>query len=207
DGQVIGLPGTIDNDLTGSDFTIGFATAVDTAVECVDKLRDTAGSHDLMFFVEVMGRHCGDIALATAIASGAEIAFIPEAEEPIERIIKKLTKIKATGKKSVLAIVAEGDEHGGAFAIQKMLKEAGNPFDSRAVVLGHVLRGGSPVAADRILAAELGNYAVSALIQGENRKMAGKIGGELTLTPLGECVKEHRRVSGDMLRLLQIVAS
>ena len=207
DGQVIGIPGTIDNDLYGTDFTIGFATAVDTAVEAVDKLRDTAGSHELMFFVEVMGRHCGDIALSTAIASGAEIACIPEAEIPPEKIVKRLKKIKEAGKTSVMAIVAEGDESGGAYAIQKLLKEAGNPFESRAVVLGHVLRGGSPVAADRILASELGNFAVSAIIQGESGKMAGKINNELVLTPIEECVFKHRTVDAEQLRLLQIVAS
>ena len=207
DGQVIGIPGTIDNDLYGTDYTIGFATAVETAVGAVDKIRDTAGSHDLMFFVEVMGRHCGDIALSTAIASGAEIACVPEVEEPAERIVKKLQKIKEDGKASVIAIVAEGDESGGAFAVQNMLKEAGNPFDSRAVVLGHILRGGPPVAADRILASELGNFAVSALLQGESGKMAGKIKNELVLTPLEECVSQHRRVDIEQLRLLQIVAS
>jgi 6-phosphofructokinase 1 len=207
DGQIIGLPGTIDNDLYGSDFTIGFATAVDTAVEAVDKLRDTAGSHELMFFVEVMGRHCGDIALSTAIASGAEIACIPEAEEPPEKIVKRLKKLKDDGKVSVMAIVAEGDESGGAVALLEQLKAAGNPFDCRAVVLGHVLRGGSPVAADRILASELGNLAVSAIIQGETGKMAGRVKNELTLTPLDECVHKHRTVDDDQLRLLHIVAS
>ena len=207
DGQVIGIPGTIDNDLYGTDFTIGFATAVDTAVDAVDKLRDTAGSHELMFFVEVMGRHCGDIALSTAIASGAEIACIPEAEIPPDQIVKRLKKIKEAGKTSVMAIVAEGDESGGAYAVQKLLQEAGNPFESRAVVLGHVLRGGSPVAADRILASELGNFAVSAIMQGESGKMAGKINNELVLTPLEDCVHKHRTVDFDQLRLLQIVAS
>jgi 6-phosphofructokinase 1 len=207
EGQIVGLPGTIDNDLLGTDLTIGFATAVDTAVEAVDKLRDTAGSHDLMFFVEVMGRHCGDIALFTAIASGAEIACIPEAEEPPEVIVKKLKEIKDLGKTSVIAIVAEGDERGGALAVQKLLKEAGNPFDSRAVVLGHVLRGGSPVAADRVLASELGNFAVGAVIRGETGKMAGRVKGELTLTPFEECVLGHRKVNPKKLRLLNIVAS
>lgn len=207
DGQIIGLPGTIDNDLLGTDYTIGFATAVHTAVDAVDKLRDTAGSHDLMFFVEVMGRHCGDIAIATAIASGAEIACIPEAEESPERIVAKLNKIKAAGKKSVMAIVAEGDESGGAVAMQKILREAGNPFDSRTVVLGHVLRGGSPTPADRILASELGNFAVSALLLGETGKMVGRIRGELTLTPFEDCIAGHRQVDTEKLRLLQIVAS
>jgi 6-phosphofructokinase 1 len=206
-GQILGLPGTIDNDLFGTDYTIGFSTAVQTAVAAVDKLRDTAGSHDLMFFVEVMGRHCGDIALSTAIASGAEIACIPEAEENTERIVTKLIKIKEAGKKSVMAIVAEGDESGGAFAMQKILKDAGNPFDSRAVVLGHVLRGGSPSPEDRILASELGNFAVSSLLLGETGKMVGKIKGELTLTSLEQCVAGHKKVDVEQLRLLHIVAS
>ena len=207
DGQIIGIPGTIDNDLYGTDTTIGFATAVDTAVAAVDKLRDTAGSHELMFFVEVMGRHCGDIALWTAIASGAEIACVPEIKEAPEKIVKKLKKIKESGKTSVMAIVAEGDESGGAFAVQKLLSEAGNPFESRAVVIGHVLRGGSPVAADRILASELGNFAVSAIIQEESGKMAGRIKGVLSLTSFEECVSRHRSIDNDQLRLLKIVAS
>ena len=207
EGQIIGLPGTIDNDLLGTDFTIGFATAVDTAVEAVDKLRDTAGSHDLMFFVEVMGRHCGDIALATAIASGAEIVFVPEIKEPMDKIIKKLHDIKDAGKTSVIAVVAEGDESGGAFNVQKKLQEVGNPFDSRCVILGHVQRGGSPVALDRILATELGHFAVSALIQGKTGKMAGKIKGEPTLTSLEECIAEHRQVNAERLRLLHILGA
>ncbi|MDR1483570.1 MAG: 6-phosphofructokinase [Planctomycetaceae bacterium] len=206
DGQIIGLPGTIDNDLLGTDFTIGFATAVDTAVDAVDKLRDTAGSHDLMFFVEVMGRHCGDIALATAIASGAEIVCLPEILETPENIVGKLQRIKDTGKASVIAIVAEGCQK-GAVELQRILKEAGNPFDSRTVVLGHILRGGSPTALDRILASELGNFAVSALIHGETGKMTGKIGGELTLTPFEECVSGHKKINNELLRLLQVVAS
>jgi 6-phosphofructokinase 1 len=205
-GQIIGLPGTIDNDLLGTDFTIGFATAVDTAVDAVDKLRDTAGSHDLMFFVEVMGRHCGDIALATAIASGAEIACLPEVPETPESIVAKLKRIKDTGKASVIAIVAEGYQK-GAVEMQKILKEAGNPFDSRAVVLGHILRGGSPIASDRILASELGNFAVSAIVSGETGKMAGKINGELTLTSFDQCVCGHKKINDEQLRLLQIVAS
>ncbi len=207
DGQIIGLPGTIDNDLLGTDLTIGLSTAVDTAVEAVDKLRDTAGSHDLMFFVEVMGRHCGDIALLTAIASGAELVFIPEMEEPTDKVIKKLRKIQDAGKKSVMAIVAEGDESGGAFNLQKQLHEAGNPFDSRCVVLGHVQRGGSPVPRDRILATELGNFAVSALIHGETGKMAGKIKGEPTLTSFEACIAGHKKVDGERLRLLSILGS
>ena len=207
DGQIIGLPGTIDNDLRGTNVTIGFATAVDTAVDAVDKLRDTAGSHDLMFFVEVMGRHCGDIAIETAIASGAELVFIPEIDEPVDKVVKRLHKIKASGKTSVMAIVAEGDGSGGAFPLQQKLKEAGNPFESRCVVLGHVQRGGSPVAPDRILATGLGNYAVSMLIQDETGKMAGFIKGEPVLTPFEECIAEHQQADAVRLRLLRVLGA
>jgi len=207
DGQIIGLPGTIDNDLLGTHITIGFSTAVDTAVEAVDKLRDTAGSHDLMFFVEVMGRHCGDIAVETAIASGAELVFIPEEEEATDKVIRMLRRIKDAGKLSVMAIVAEGDEHGGAFKLQKILSDAGNPFESRCVVLGHVQRGGSPVPRDRVLATELGNFAIGALIQGETGKMAGRVRRQTTLTPLEECVAGHKQVDPDRLRLLHIVGA
>ena len=160
-----------------------------------------------MFFVEVMGRHCGDIAIATAIASGAELVFIPEIEEPMDKVIRRLHKIKDAGKTSVIAIVAEGDESGGAFKLQAKLSEAGNPFESRCVVLGHVQRGGSPAAQDRILATELGNFAVSALIQGETAKIAGKIMGELTLTPLEECIADHRPVNAERLQLLHILGA
>lgn len=206
-GQIIGLPGTIDNDLLGTDATIGYATAVQTAVEAVDKLRDTAGSHDMMFLVEVMGRHCGDIALSTAIASGAELVCVPEIPTDIGKIVERLKLIKEIGKTSVIMIVAEGDDHGGAMKLQQALKEAGNPFESRCVVLGHVQRGGSPAPADRILATELGCFAVDALHKGETGKMAGKINNQLTLTPLEEAVKGHRQVSLEQLHLLDIVAS
>lgn len=206
DGRLIGLPGTIDNDLLGTDLTIGFATAVHTAVDAVDKLRDTAGSHDMMFFVEVMGRHCGDIALATAIASGAEIACIPEVEVPPSEIVERLKKIKEAGKTSVIVIVAEGDESGGAVAIQKTLREAGNPYESRTVVLGHVLRGGSPTPADRILASQLGYVAVESVRKGETGKMAGVIKGKILLTPFEDCIAGRRVVDEAKMRLLQVFA-
>lgn len=205
-GQIIGIPGTIDNDLLGTDATIGFSTAVQTAVEAVDKLRDTAGSHDMMFIVEVMGRHCGDIALYTAIASGAEIVCIPEIPTDVSEVVETLRHIKALGKTSVILIVAEGDDFGGAIYLLNALKEAGNPFDSRVVVLGHVQRGGSPNPADRILASDLGSFAVDALHKGETGKMVGMINNALTLTLLEDCVSGHRQISSDKLRLLQTVA-
>ena len=206
-GQIVGLPGTIDNDLLGTDATIGFATSVSTAVDAVDKLYDTAGSHDLMFIVEVMGRYCGDIAMYTALASGAEIVSTAELVKPIPVMVDHLKMIRQLGKKSVMMIVSEGDTYGGAYDIQEKLKEAGNPFDSRVVVLGHILRGGSPCPADRILAAELGTFAVRSLHDGATDVMAGKIGGELTLTPLQDCITDHRRVSEKMKLLLKVLAS
>jgi len=208
DGQVIGIPATIDNDLLGTDATIGFATAVNTAVEAVDKLHDTAGSHDMMFFVEVMGRHCGDIALKTAIASGCEIVCVPEIPTDIDAIISHLQEIKLAGKTSVLGIVAEGDDFGGAVALQKKLVETGNcPYESRVVILGHIQRGGIPMPDDRVLAATLGCSAVEALHAGETGKLVGSINGKIVLSPFRDILGQHRRVDQHLLKLLKIVAS
>lgn len=206
DGQVIGLPGTIDNDLRGTDYTIGFATAVNTAVDALDKLYDTAGSHHLMFFVEVMGRHCGDVAIYAALASGAEMVSVPEIDKPIEVIIARLNELKKLGKKSVMMVVAEGERHGGAYNLLNLLKEAGNPFDARVVVLGHVLRGGTPCPIDRILAAQLGVAAVDALHNGKTGVMAGTIRGEMVLSPLADCIADEREISPDLQHLLSILA-
>jgi len=207
-GQIIGLPGTIDNDLLGTDYTIGFATAVNTAVEAVDKLHDTAGSHDMMFFVEVMGRHCGDIALHTAIAAGAEIVCVPEIPTNLDGIIRHLHEIKEVGKTSVLAIVAEGDDFGGAANLRQKLIETGEcPYDSRVVILGHIQRGGIPVPFDRILASTLGVRAVEALHEGETCKMVGWINNKSALSPLEEVISGHRQVDADMLKLLKIMAN
>ncbi len=207
-GQIIGLPGTIDNDLLGTDATIGFATAVNTAVEAVDKLHDTAGSHDMMFFVEVMGRHCGDIALTTAIASGSEIVCVPEIPTDIGKIIRHLHEIKARGKNSVLAIVAEGDDAGGAVALRQKLIDTGEcPYDSRVVILGHIQRGGIPVPADRVLATVLGCRAIEALHEGETGKMVGFVQGKAALNPLQDVIGEHRRIDPRLLQLLRVVAS
>ena len=208
DGQVIGLPGTIDNDLLCTDATIGFATAVHTAVEAVDKLHDTAGSHDMMFFVEVMGRHCGDIAMKTAIASGAEIVCVPEIPTDLDAIISHLLEIRAIGKTSVLAIVAEGDDLGGAVALRQKLIDTGQcPYDSRVVILGHIQRGGIPMPEDRVLAATLGCRAVEALHEGETGKMVGLINGKTVLSPLEVVIAEHRQVDPSLFHLLRIVAS
>jgi len=207
DGRIIGCPGTIDNDLIGTDFTIGFATAVQTAVEAVDKLRDTAESHERMFLVEVMGRHSGYIALYTALAAGAEIACIPETPTEIPKIVDLLRDLKARGKKSIMIVVAEGDEYGGAEKLAQGLDQAGCPFQTRTVILGHLQRGGSPVFADRILASRLGDFAVRSILAGQTGAMAGEIGGELVLTPFEDTFSRHNPVPGELVRLLETLAS
>ncbi len=207
DGQIIGCPGTIDNDLMGTDYTIGFATAVHTAVEAVDKLRDTAESHERLFLVEVMGRHSGYIALYTALAGGAEVVALPETDTNIPQIVQHLQVLKARGKQSIMVVVAEGDEMGGAEILNAGLKKAGCPFQTRVVTLGHLQRGGSPVPADRILASHLGNFAVEAVLEGETGAMAGKVNGQVVLTPFTDTYARHKPVPEDLLELLKVMAN
>ncbi len=205
-GQIIGCPGTIDNDLLGTDYTIGFATAVHTAVEAVDKLRDTAESHERMFLVEVMGRHSGYIALYTALAAGAEAVALPETPTDVEQIIEHLRELKRRGKHSIMIVVAEGDELGGAEKLNADLCAAGCPFDTRVLRLGHLQRGGSPVPADRILASRLGDFAVRAVLEGHSGAMAGSVKGELKLTPFPETYARHKPVPAEYLELLETMA-
>lgn len=206
-GQIIGLPGTIDNDLLGTDATIGFPTAIQTAVEAIDKLRDTAGSHDMMFLVEVMGRHCGDLALRTAVAAGCEIVAVPEIPTSIPDIVKKLKYYRELGKRSMVMVVAEGDDLGGAYEMLKALKEGGSPYEMRVVVLGHVQRGGVPCPADRLLAAKLGVGAIEALERGETGKMLGFVNAHLKLSPLEEVIASHREVTDEMMHLLDALST
>jgi 6-phosphofructokinase 1 len=206
DGQILGCPGTIDNDLMGTDFTIGFATAVNTAVEAVDKLRDTAASHERMFLVEVMGRHSGYIALYTALAAGAEVAAVPETETDYQGILEHLKVLKERGKNSIMVIVAEGDEKGGAEILNDNLKSLGCPFPTRVLTLGHLQRGGYPVPADRILASRLGDLAVRAILEGQTGKMAGELDGNLVLTPFEETYARHKPLPQEFLDLLETMA-
>lgn len=206
-GQIIGCPGTIDNDLMGTDYTIGFATAVATAVCAVDKLRDTAESHERLFLVEVMGRYSGYLALYTALAAGAEVAVLPETPTDVAEIVKHIQVLKARGKRSIMVIVAEGDEKGGAAVLNESLKKAGCPFQTRVVTLGHLQRGGSPVPADRILASRLGDFAVQAIGRGQTGAMAGQVRGEVVLTAFEQTYARHKPVPEDLLRLLETLAS
>ena len=207
DGRIIGCPGTIDNDLIGTDYTIGFSTAVHTAVEALDKLRDTAESHERLFLVEVMGRHSGYIALYTALAGGAEVVALPETETNVPLIVQHLQVLKARGKQSIMIVVAEGDELGGAEVLNEDLKKAGCPFQTRVLTLGHLQRGGSPAPEDRILASRLGNFAVKAIIEGETGAMAGAVKDRLVLTPFTDTFAKHKPVPEELLELLQTLAS
>jgi 6-phosphofructokinase 1 len=206
-GRIVGCPGTIDNDLLGTDYTIGFATAVHTAVDALDKLRDTAESHERMFLVEVMGRHSGYIALYTALAGGAEVVAIPESPTDLNTIVEQLKTLKARGKKSIMVVVAEGDESGGAAKLDAGLRGAGCPFETRVMLLGHLQRGGSPTPEDRILATKLGHFAVEALDRGASGVMAGEIQGKLVLTPFLETYAQHKAVPESLLAVLQTMAS
>jgi 6-phosphofructokinase 1 len=207
DGLIVGCPGTIDNDLIGTDYTIGFATAVNTAVDALDKLRDTAESHERLFVVEVMGRHSGYISLYTALAAGAEVVALPETPTEIPQIVQHLQILKARGKKSIMIVVAEGDELGGADELNEHIKKAGCPFQTRVIKLGHLQRGGSPVVFDRILASRLGDFAVRAITEGKTGVMAGQIRGELVLTPFTETFAQHHAVPEEYLKLLKTMAT
>ncbi|MCA9121753.1 MAG: 6-phosphofructokinase [Planctomycetales bacterium] len=205
-GRIVGCPGTIDNDLMGTDFTIGFSTAVQTAVEAVDKIRDTAESHERMFLVEVMGRHSGFIAVHTALAASAECVCIPETKTDIPAIVRDLHELKARGKTSVMMIVAEGDEEGDAAKLNEELKAAGNPFSTRCVILGHLQRGGSPSPEDRILASSVGDFAVQSILEGHTGMMAGIVGGQPTLTPFEDTYAEHKPIPSELSSLIERLA-
>jgi len=207
DGQIVGCPGTIDNDLIGTDYTIGFSTAVQTAVEAVDKIRDTASSHDRMFLVEVMGRHSGYIALYSALASGADIVAIPETETNFLEIVSYLKKLKSRGHNMAIMVVAEGDEKGGADEINKQLMSHDCPYSTRTVVLGHLQRGGVPTPEDRRRASQMGCGAVDAILRGETGVMIGTQDDQCVSVPFEETFKSHRPVSMDLLTLFNEMAS
>lgn len=180
---VVGAPGTIDNGIHGTDYTIGYDTATNIALDAVDRIRDTAASHERIFFVEVMGRDTGFIALDVGIAGGAEVILVPEAPTDIDKVCKVLVDGRNRGKNSSIVIVAEGDEMGGAYAVAKKVKDK-TGLDYRVSILGHIQRGGSPTVRDRVLASKLGAAAVEALKDGISGVMAGEIHGKVEFTPL-----------------------
>lgn len=201
----VGCPGTIDNDLAGTDYTIGYDTAINTAMEAIDRIRDTAESHDRLFFVEVMGRHAGGIALLSGIASGAESILIPETRTDVAKLIERLQKGRKD-KRSRIIIVAEGDEAGGAFKVAEKVKEQLPFFDTRITILGHIQRGGNPTAVDRVNASRFGHAAVELLRDGRRNVAVGMMKGELTFTPFQDAVKQVQDPEHALLRMAEILS-
>lgn len=202
--QGIGLPGTIDNDLCGTDYTIGFDSAVNTALQAIDKIRDTATSHNRLFLIEVMGRHSGYLAEYAGIGGGAEDILIPETITDIKKICNTLKKGHKLGKKSSILVVAEGDEAGNAFEIKKKIEKLVN-WEIRVSVLGHIQRGGSPTALDRVIATCMGYEAVLAIKKGESNKMIGIINSQPILTPLKMTWTKKKKVNKSLVKMLEVL--
>jgi len=202
----IGLPGTIDKDIAGTDFTIGFDTAVNTAVQAIDKIRDTAESHDRLFIIEVMGRDAGYIALHSGIATGAENILIPEKKTDIDNLIASLQEKEKRKKLVNLIIVAEG-EKGGADYIDKIIKEKIPGLDTRVCILGHIQRGGSPTCFDRLIASRMGYHAVECLMEGRFNVFVGIVNNRINYIPLNEAVKKKQRISEEWMKIVKILSS
>lgn len=203
----IGLPGTIDKDIAGSDFTIGFDTAVNTAVEAIDKIRDTADAHDRLFIVEVMGRDAGYIALHSGIATGAENILIPETKTDINELIASLSEKEKRKKLVNLIVVAEGDDFGGGNEVAAVIKERLPNADTRVCILGHIQRGGSPTCLDRLIASRMGYHAVESLIEGRFNVMVGILNNKMNYIPLDNAIKAKQKISEDWLKIVKILAS
>ena len=203
----VGCPGTIDNDLYGTDYTIGFDTAVNTSLEAIDKIRDTADSHDRIFFIEVMGRDSGYIAIQSGIGGGAEIVMVPETHTPLKKVVSTLKEGWTRSKSSSIVVVAEGDEEGHAAEIADKIKEqVGDKLDIRVTTLGHIQRGGSPTQYDRILASRMGLAAVEGLMKGYKNVMAGIVNNDLVYTPFIDTIKKQKPIHDDLLRMVHILS-
>ena len=203
----IGLAGTIDKDIAGTDFTIGFDTAVNTAVEAIDKIRDTADAHDRLFVIEVMGRDAGYIALHSGISTGAENILIPECKTVMEEIITQLAEKERRKKLVNLIVVAEGDEFGGANEVAKFIKEKLPHQEVRVCILGHIQRGGSPSCIDRVIASRMGYHAVECLMEGKHNVFVGIINNKMSYIPLDEAVKKKQHISEEWMKIVKILAS
>ncbi|MGF7080084.1 6-phosphofructokinase [Mucilaginibacter sp. UYCu711] len=207
DVAVIGIPGTIDNDLYGSTYTLGFDTATNTVIEAIDKIRDTADSHDRLFFVEVMGRDSGAIALRAGISCGAEAILLPEKSTAIDDLIKQLKSGESNKKSSSIVIVAEGDKTGGIYDLAKAVQKEITNYDIKVTVLGHLQRGGAPSSFDRVLGSRLGFAAVNALIAGQSQKMVGLEANHIKLTPLDEALSHHDfKLESDLLQMVEVLS-
>jgi len=207
DIRVMGVPGTIDNDLYGSTYTLGFDTATNTVIEAIDKIRDTADAHDRLFFIEVMGRDSGAIALRAGISCGAEAILLPEKEMAIDMLIENLKAGQYNKKSSSIVIVAEGDKHGGAYDIAKLVQNEVKFYDVKVTILGHLQRGGSPSAFDRILGSRLGYAAVNALIAGKTQMMVGLEANHIKMTGLEEALNQHQfKLEEDLMQMAEILS-
>ncbi len=203
---IIGIPGTIDNDLIGTDFTLGYDTATNTALRATDAIKDTASSHSRLFFIEVMGRDTGFIALRTAIAGGAEAALVPEELMTMDELMQVLEDGSNNAKTSSIVIVAEGNPNGTAAEIAYKVMQKDSRYQAKVTTLGHVQRGGSPSCFDRMLASKLGVWAVEALLEGKHNAMVGDRGGKLIITPFSEAIEATRKFNDELLRIAQILA-
>ncbi len=205
---VMGIPGTIDNDIVGTSHTLGFDTALNTVVDAIDKIRDTASSHNRLFFVEVMGRDVGHIALNVGIAGGAEEILIPEENLGLDRLVDSLNKSKTSGKTSSIVIVAEGDKIGkNIFELKDYVDENMEGYDVRVSVLGHMQRGGAPSCFDRVLASRMGVKAVESLLEGKTNYMVGLLCNKMELTPLEKAIKGKTKINLELLRVSDIMST
>lgn len=207
DLPIVGIPGTIDNDIFGTDFTVGFDTAVNTVVEAVDQIRDTATSHNRLFFIEVMGRDAGFIAVYSGIAAGAEEVLIPEKDRGIQKLIDSLQRTSQRQKSSRLVIVAEGDKNGSVYDLEEKVKERfGDRYETKVTILGHVQRGGRPSCTDRVLASRLGVTAVEALREGRRNVMVGMRDRKVHYTDFEKATKQNPKMDEELLRIADIIS-
>ncbi|WP_298901808.1 6-phosphofructokinase [uncultured Psychroserpens sp.] len=208
DFPVIGIPGTIDNDIYGTSHTLGYDTALNTVVDAIDKIRDTASSHNRLFFVEVMGRDVGHIALNVGVGAGAEEILIPEEDLGLDRLLESLRRSKQSGKSSSIVVVAEGDKIGkNVFELKDYVDENMSEYEVRVSVLGHMQRGGSPSCFDRVLASRMGVKAVESLLEGKTNYMVGLISDKIELTPLDKAVKGKSEINMELLRVSDIMST
>lgn len=203
---IVGIPGTIDNDLYGTDLTIGYDTALNTVVQAVDKIRDTATAHSRLFFIEVMGRDAGFIALSAGVASGAEVVLLPEKETSFEELNVFLAKQYSYEKDSSIVLVAEGEKLGNTWEIARRVDEEHPEYDVRVTILGHLQRGGAPTVVDRVLASELGVAAVEALIDSQRSIMVGVVNGEIEQVPFNQALKNKKKINERLLKLIQVLS-
>lgn len=207
DIHMVGCPGTIDNDLYGTDHTIGYDTAINTAMNAIDNIKDTANAHDRLFFIEVMGRDAGYIALPVGIATGAEAVLIPESKMGVDQLVETLEQNYQLKKTSTIVVVAEGDEEGGAFQIaEEVKKRSFNRYEIKVTILGHIQRGGRPTCVERVRASRMGMAAVKALLDGRNAVMIGEVNNEISYTPFENATKHHMDINPMLLEMVEILS-